>query len=32
MKTIREWAEALRAREVSSEELTRGFLRTMEEK
>ncbi len=32
MKTIREWGEALRAREVSSEELTRGFLRTMEEK
>ena len=32
MKTIREWGKALRAREVSSEELTRGFLRTMEEK
>ena len=32
MKTIREWGEALRAREVSSEELTRGFLRIIEEK
>ena len=32
MKTIREWGEALRAREVSSEELTRGFLRTIAEK
>ena len=32
MKTIREWGEALRAREVSSEELTRGFLARVEEK
>ena len=32
MKTIREWGEALRAREVSSEELTQGFLRIIEEK
>lgn len=29
MKTIREWAEALRAREVSSEELTQQFLGTV---
>ncbi len=29
MKTIREWAEALRAREVSSEELTRHYLGTV---
>ena len=32
MKTIREWGEALRAREVSSEELTQGFLRIIAEK